>query len=60
MMTITEGTITRTAYEMIGEITSSIYETSDNDRNIILGEIAGIMELANALKEELRKRNPKK
>ena len=59
-MTITEETITKTAYEMIGEITSSIYETSDNDRNIILGEIAGIMELANALKEELRKRNPKK
>ena len=29
-MTITEETITRTAYEMIGEITSSIYETSDN------------------------------
>ena len=54
-MEITEGTITRTAYEMIGEIASSIYETSDNDRNIILGEIAGIMELANALKEELRK-----
>lgn len=51
----TEGIITRTAYEMIGEITSSIYETSDNDRNIILGEIAGIMELANALKEELKK-----
>lgn len=55
-MTLTEETITKTAYEMIGEITSSIYyETSDNDRNIILGEIAGIMELANALKEELKK-----
>ena len=56
-MTITEETITKTAYEMIGEITSSIYiyETSDNDRNIILGEIAGIMDLANALKEELKK-----
>lgn len=54
-MTITEDIITQTAYEMIGEITSSIYETSDNDRSIILGEIAGIMELANVLKEELRK-----
>lgn len=54
-MTITEGTITRTAYEMIGEITSSIYEVVDNDKGVILGEIAGIMELANALKEELRK-----
>jgi hypothetical protein len=54
-MELIEETITQTAYEMIGEITSSIYETSDNDRNVILGEIAGIMELANALKEELRK-----
>lgn len=54
-MELIEETITRTAYEMIGEITSSIYETSENDRNIILGEIAGIMELANALKEELKK-----
>lgn len=54
-MTITEETITQTAYEMIGEIASSIYEVVDNDRNIILGEIAGIMELANALKEELKK-----
>jgi hypothetical protein len=54
-MKLTEETITRIVYEMIGEITSSIYETSDNDRNIILGEIAGIMELANALKEELEK-----
>ena len=54
-MPLTEETITRTAYEMIGEITSSIYETSDNARNIILGEINGIMELANTLKEELKK-----
>lgn len=54
-MTLTEETITRTVYEMISEITSSIYETSDNDRNIILGEIAGIIELANTLKEELKK-----
>jgi hypothetical protein len=54
-MEITEETITHTAHEMISEITSSIYETSDNDRNIILGEIAGIMDLANALKEELKK-----
>ena len=54
-MTLTEEAITKTACEMIGEITSSIYETSDNDRSIILGEIAGIMELANALREELRK-----
>ena len=54
-MPITEETITRTVYEMISEITSSIYETSDNDRNIILGEIAGIIELANTLKEELKK-----
>ena len=54
-MTLTEETITRTVYEMISEITSTIYETSDNDRNIILGEIAGIIELANTLKEELKK-----
>lgn len=54
-MTITEGTITETAYEMISEIASSIYEVVDNDKGIILGEIAGIMELANALKEELKK-----
>jgi hypothetical protein len=54
-MEITEGTITRIAYEMIGEIASSIYEVVDNDKGVILGEIAGIMELANALKEELRK-----
>ena len=54
-MTLPEGTITRTAYEMIGEITSSIYEVVDNDKGVILGEIAGIMELANALKEELKK-----
>lgn len=54
-MTITEETITRIAYEMICEIVSSIYEASDNDRNIMLGEINGIIELTNALKEELRK-----
>lgn len=54
-MEITEETITQTAHEMISEIASSIYETSDNERGIILGEIAGIMDLANALKEELRK-----
>lgn len=54
-MELTEETITRTAYEMIGEIASSIYEAVDSDKGVILGEIAGIMELANALKEELRK-----
>lgn len=54
-MTITEETITQTAYEMIGEIASSIYGVVDNDKSVILGEIAGIMELANALKEELKK-----
>ena len=54
-MEITEGAITRIAYEMIGEIVSSIYEVSDKDQNVMLGEIAGIMELANALKEELKK-----
>ena len=54
-MTLTEGTITETAYEMIGEIASSVYEVVDNDKGVILGEIAGIVELANALKEELRK-----
>ena len=50
-MELTEETITRTAYEMIGEITSSIYEGDDKDQSMMLGEIAGIMELANALKE---------
>lgn len=54
-MTLTEETITRTAYEMIGEIASSVYEVVDNDKGVILGEIAGIIELANALKEELKK-----
>lgn len=54
-MNVTEGTITRTVYEMINEVTSSIYEVADNDKGVILGEIAGIMELANALKEELKK-----
>lgn len=54
-MTLTEETITRIAYEMIGEITSSIYEVVDKDQSMMLGEIAGIMDLANALKEELRK-----
>ena len=54
-MTITEDTITRIAYEMISEVTSSIYEVANNDKGVILGEIAGIMELANALKEELSK-----
>ena len=54
-MTITEETITQTAYEIIGEITSSIYEVVDNDKGVILGEIAGIIELANTLKEELKK-----
>lgn len=54
-MTITEETITQTAYEIIGEITSSIYEVVDKDQSVMLGEIAGIMELANALKEELKK-----
>lgn len=54
-MELIEETITRIAYEMIGEIISSIYEASDNDRNIMFGEINGIIELANALKEEPRK-----
>lgn len=54
-MEITEGTITRIAYEMIGEITLTIYETSDNERHLALVEIAGIVELANTLKEELKK-----
>ena len=54
-MTLTEGTITETAYEMICEIASSVYEVVDNDKGVILGEIAGIIELANTLKEELRK-----
>jgi hypothetical protein len=54
-VTITEDIITRTAYEMIGEIVSSIYEVSDKDLKVMLGEINGIMKLANALKEELRK-----
>ena len=54
-MTLTEETITRTVYEMIGEITSSIYEVADKDQSVMLGEINGIMELANALKEELKK-----
>ena len=46
-MKLTEETITKTAYEMIGEITATIFEA--------LGQIAGIMDLANALKEELNK-----
>lgn len=54
-MEITEETITQTAYEMIGEIASSIYEVADKDQSVMLGEINGIMELANALKEELKK-----
>jgi hypothetical protein len=54
-MELIEETITQTAYEMIGEIASSIYGVVDNDKSVILGEIAGIMELANALKEELKK-----
>lgn len=54
-MNLTEEIITKTAYEMISEIALSIYEVVDNDKGVILGEIAGIMDLANALKEELRK-----
>lgn len=41
---------------LVGEITSELYEWADNDRMMAtaLGEIRGIHQLAEALKEVLR------
>ena len=53
-MKITEDIITQIAYETIKEIASSIYEVDGKDQSVMLGEIAGIIDLARALKEVLK------
>lgn len=53
-MKIDESCINHNAVKLIHEITSSIYESdSEYDKDMMLGEIAGIIDLANELKEVL-------
>ena len=57
-MKIDEASINHNACRLIDELTAGIYDISEKDdehsRALILGNIRGVIEMANAMKEVLK------
>ena len=52
-MRITDESINHNAVRLIEELTECMYEADEKERQTMLGEIRGVIELAKALKEVL-------